>query len=327
MTATKTRKSTRTAKTPEQRKAEIEALEARQTEALLDLTTSESWQRYIAAGRLFRSYSAMNTLLILVQCPQATQVAGFNTWKKVDRSVVKGSKSLKIWGAPYRPTIWVAESAARPDQPVLERKDGQVKVHAGYSRYPILSVFDVSQTEGQPLPSVCDTLTDGDPSEVAKAGAVIVLVSGWLATTGWNVTSEATRPGLNGFTDFDGHRVVLADGLSVVQQAKTLLHETAHVVLHGDNTWADMDNYHAAEHRGVAEVQAESVAWAVANMVGLDTANYSTGYVANWAARAAKSEDAKDIVAAVQQTAQAVRVGINAIMDVIEGPAPVEATA
>lgn len=313
----------RSSKSPEQRQAEIDALKQTQTDAILALTSEQAWTDWLKAGRLFRSYSANNTLLILMQCPEATRVAGFNVWKDLGRKVVSGKgSSIKIWGKPYQATRWVdAGSVDESKTQVLDRKDGQVKVRSGYTRCPILSVFDISQTEGDPLPEVSTRLTDNSPESAARAQEVIALLNTWLTTEGWTIETAASLGGANGVTSHSAKTIRLAEGLSVTQTAKTLIHEAAHAVLHADDTWAKISEYHDGHHRGVAEVQAESVAYIVAGLCGLDTSDYSTGYVAGWASQAARSEKPEDIVAAVENTTKAVHAGVNALLDVIEGPA------
>lgn len=317
-TTTKKRKSQ---KTPEQRAAEIEALRAKQNDAIATLVSSEkAWRDYLQAGRLFRRYSFANVMLILAQFPDATQVAGYKVWAEFDRHVVKGQRSLKIWGRPYHPTVWTDESKVDSDTKILDRKDGQVKVKAGWTRCPTLSVFDVSQTEGEPMPSLTATLEDSNGSEVKVARDMVALISAWLAANGWTLINDVPMGQANGVTSHESKTVKMAPGLSTTQYAKTLLHEMAHVILHGDNTWAKMDCYHqSATSRGEAEMQAEGTAYAVAGMMGLDTSRYSTGYVTGWASTSAASEDADRIIEATARTANAVRFAANALLDIIEG--------
>lgn len=306
---------------PEQRKereAELRTVQRAAVEALMN--DGDAWRRYLAAGRLFRSYSPGNVALILAQCPHATRVAGFSVWKKLGRKVTSGpGSSLKIWGKPYRPSIWREASEVGEGVPIFERDGSRVKVPAPWTYCPVLSVFDVSQTEGEPLPEVVHMLDGGSAGEVERASEVAGLVEAWLVGQGWDVGAEPMN-GPNGYTDHKGRRVRLAEGLAPRQRTKTLLHEAAHVVLHGDDTWVSMERYRGSVlHRGLAEVQAESVAFMVAGMLGLDTGEYSTGYVAHWASAAAGTDSVDDAVAIVERTAAAVSHGMGALMDAIEG--------
>ena len=317
----KRRNKRRSTKTPEQRQAEIDALKQAQADAIHALTTEQAWVDWLKAGRLFRSYSLNNVLLILAQCPEATRVAGFKVWNELGRKITSGKGSaLKIWGKPYHPTRWVgADTVDETNTRILERDGDQVKVRSNYTRCPIVSVFDVSQTDGDPLPEVAARLADDNTKTTAQAAQVIALLNAWLTTDGWEIEVCPLGMGVNGATNHSAKIIRLAEGLTTTQTAKTLIHEAAHAVLHADDTWVKISEYHNNRHRGVAEIQAESVAFIVAGMCGLDTSGYSTGYVADWARRAARSEDTDAILAAVENTAKAVHTGVNIIMDALEG--------
>lgn len=140
----------------------------------------------------------------------------------------------------------------------------------------MLSVFDIAQTD----PSNPDA---ADPADLTKTltGAddlgVLTAVSDYLTADGWRVEREALPPGLGGFTDFKTRRVVIAAGVEPAQAAKTALHEAAHAFLHGD-----LEPGEYQQHRGTYETEAESVAYVVAGLLGLDTSAYTIGYVAGW---------------------------------------------
>lgn len=306
----------RTKKTPEQRQEEITALRERQEAAVLALVSSDQWTRYLDSMKHLREYSLNNMLLILAQMPEASRVAGFNAWKALGRRVTSGrGSSLKIWGKPYRPRIWVpkgTEGEAR----VYEESDGKVKVEAPFTRCPILSVFDISQTEGEPVPEVVFDLTDGE--DIAHHEQIISSVTAWLESQRWTVSTEPLPGSLKGYTSHLDRRVVLSAANSVAANVKTLLHETAHAVLHADDTYAKVSEYGSGVHRGAAEVQAESVAYVVAGMLGLDTSDYSTGYVAGWATAAAQSLEEEKLVEVLRQSATAVKVAVSEIMDGLE---------
>jgi hypothetical protein len=139
--------------------------------------------------------------------------------------------------------------------------------------FPTLSVFDIAQTDpikgAEPLPK--------DPTRRMVGGddhGVITPLTDHLQATGWAI-HRATHSRASGFTDPESRRVILAENLAVEQSAKTLIHETAHIELH------HIDEYRA--HRGLLEVEAESVAFIVAGLAGFDTSAYSIGYIAGWA--------------------------------------------
>lgn len=314
-----TKKSSKKAskKTSEQRQTETRELRERQEAAVLELVESDQWSRYLDAMRNFRNYSANNMLLILLQLPEATHVAGFNTWKKLNRKVASGpGSSLKIWGMPYRPKIWVPKGTEGTKR-VYEEKDGEVKIDATFTRCPILSVFDISQTDGEPLPTVAAPLTDGD--DTTHHEQIIATLTAWLASQEWAVAHEVMGEATKGYTAHSEKRIALNENNSIAQNVKTLIHEAAHAILHGDDTFAPMSKYGTSNaHRGTAEVQAESVAYVVAGMLGLDTSDYSTGYVAGWASAAAQSQEREKLVAVLQQSATAVKKGVDTIMDGME---------
>lgn len=305
-------------KTAEQRQAETQALRERQEAAVLDLIDSGQWAHYLDTMRHFRHYSANNMLLILTQLPEATRVAGFHTWKKLGRTVTSGrGSSLKIWGAPYRPKIWV-EKGSEGTATVHEEKDGQVKIEANFTRCPILSVFDVSQTEGDPLPEVVTPLTDNSDDH-ARNSQALASVTAWLTDQGWTIQHEPLPGTTKGYTDHTARHIGLNTANTLAQNVKTIIHEAAHAVLHGDDTYAPMSLYGAsAAHRGEAEVQAESVAYVVAGMLDIDTSAYSTGYVTGWAQKAAQSDDRDKLAEVLHQSATAVKKGVDTIMDGIE---------
>lgn len=316
MTTKKTNKKV-SKKTTEQRQAETKELRERQESAVLALVESDQWDNYLHAMRHFRNYSTNNMLLILLQLPEATHVAGFNTWKKLNRKVTSGpGSSLKIWGHPYRPKIWVPKGT-QGTKTVYEEKDGEVKVDANFTRCPILSVFDISQTDGEPLPEVTTPLTDDE--DTTNNEQIIETLTSWLTEQSWTVEHEGMGGSAKGYTDHILKRIALNKANSIAQNVKTLIHEAAHAILHGDDTYAPMSKYSTSSiHRGAAEVQAESVAYVVAGILGLDTSSYSTGYVAGWATAAAQSQEREKLLTVLQQSATAVKKGVDTIMDGLE---------
>jgi len=250
-------------KTPEQRKAEAEALHARLAEQVEALATSDAWERFLTFAQSFHAYSLNNVLLILSQRPEASRVAGFRQWQAKGRQVRKGEKGIKILGYS---TMKVTDQDENGDE--TERV-----LH----RFPILTVFDIGQTE--PIEGVeqIDDLTahvEGD-----DVAGITATVTAWLLEQGWTMDIEPIHGPTNGYTTTDGtRRVVIDSALAAAQAAKTTLHEAAHVILHSDEPISDY-----IKHRGVKETEAESVAYVVAGLAGLDTSAYSVGYVAGWA--------------------------------------------
>lgn len=257
-------KRIKSTKTPEQRREEAEQLQASIAEQVEQLRGSEAWTRFLQFAAAFHNYSINNVLLILAQRPEATHVAGYKTWQKLGRQVVKGQRGIRIFGG--RDVTTTDQDDTTGEETTTRRR----------MFFPV-SVFDISQTE------LIDPTVD-DPSTVARRltgddlAGIYDAVTDYLTRQGWTVTREAIAGATNGFTTLDGtRRVVIDSDLAPAQAAKTALHEAAHVILHGDQSAAEY-----VAHRGIKETEAESVAYIVAALLGLDTTNYSIGYVAGW---------------------------------------------
>ncbi|MDN4597713.1 MULTISPECIES: ArdC family protein [Leifsonia] len=245
------------------RQAEAEALHASIVEQVQQLADSGQWRAFLEFARSFHNYSLNNLLLILAQKPDATMVAGFRQWQAKGRQVRKGEKSIKIFGYREKKTETAADDDTSSDE-------GRVVRY-----FPTLSVFDIAQTDpiegADPLPSDPTQQLTGDQDH-----GLIAPLSDHLESRGWTISREPlTRA--SGYTDPKTLRVILAEGISVEQSAKTLIHETAHIELrHIDS----VEEYR--QHRGRMEVEAESVAFVVAGLCGFDTSAYSIGYIAGW---------------------------------------------
>lgn len=251
-------------KSPEERRAEAEALQASIAEQVEQLRQSEAWTRFLDFAQVFHRYSVNNLLLILSQRPDATRVAGYRTWQSVGRQVTKGQRGIRIFGG--RDVVTREE----------DERTGEETEHRTRRFFPV-SVFDISQTEpidrdAEDPSTIAHRLTGDDPLGILAA------VVDYLTGQGWTVEREAIAGEVNGYTTTDGSRRVVVDvDLSPAHAAKTALHEAAHVLLH-----AEEDPAEYVQHRGVKETEAESVAYVVAGLLGLDTSAYSIGYVAGW---------------------------------------------
>ncbi|ERK72733.1 hypothetical protein N136_00887, partial [Leifsonia aquatica ATCC 14665] len=245
----------------EARQTEAEALHASILEQVQQLADSGQWRAFLEFARSFHNYSLNNLLLILAQNPDATMVAGFRQWQAKGRQVRKGEKSIKIFGYRERKT----ETAADDETPADDERVVRY--------FPTLSVFDIAQTDpiegADPVPSDPTHRLVGDDDH-----GVIAPLTAHLESRGWRVSREPLADA-SGYTDPETLRVILAEGISVEQSAKTLIHETAHIELrHIDS----VEEYRL--HRGRMEVEAESVAFVVAGLCGFDTSAYSIGYIA-----------------------------------------------
>lgn len=261
-------------------------------EGIKNLTSSEEWARFLRMQAAFHTYSFSNVQLILAQRPDATRVAGFKTWEKLGRMVKKGEKAIWIL-APrfFKP---------KDSQPATDDEDGsddteQLKVY-----FRAVPVFDISQTEGDELPSPVKKLVGDDD------GGVFERLKAFSESRGCPVTVERIAGRSNGYFAPLENRIVVREGLAPVQACKTLAHEIAHSLLH-----TDIEVYRA--HRGDAELEAESVAFVVLHHLGIDAGDYSFGYVTSWQG----GDDAA--IKALKTSAQRIQSTAKAIIEGIEG--------
>ena len=240
-----------------------------------ELFDSDRYKAYLTTMAKFHNYSFNNTLLIAMQGGQL--VAGFNKWKDTfHRTVKKGEKGIKILApAPYK-VKQKMEKLDEQGKPILD-KDGKPLTEEKTVQIPafkVVSVFDVSQTEGEPLPSIAVNELSGsvqDYQDFFKA-----LEQSSPVPIGF----EDIEGGAHGYFHLLDKRIAIQEGMSQLQTIKTAIHEIAHAKLHAiDPTDPEQTNRPDSRTR---EVQAESVAYAVCQHYGLDTSEYSFGYVAGW---------------------------------------------
>lgn len=274
----------KTRKTAEDRRAEAQALQESIAGQVEELRSSDQWERFLAFAQSFHNYSINNVLLILGQRPTASRVAGFRQWQAKGRQVRKGEKAIKIFGFRQKKT-----EPADDTRTTGAEDEGEVITY-----FPMLSVFDIDQTDpvdpDDDPSNLAHPLTGADELGIAQAATE------WLTEQGWTVTREPIGRQVHGYTHPETRRVVIEETLSPAHAAKTTLHEAAHVILH-----AEEDRAEYVEHRGIKETEAESVAYVVAGILGLDTAAYSIGYVAGWSH--CETETIKDTAARVLRAA------------------------
>ena len=285
----------RTAAERRQQAKELQASIAGQVE---QLRGSEQWRAYLDFVQAFHHYSLNNVFLILAQCPHATHVAGFRKWQSLGRQVRKGQKAIKIFG--YSTTKVDTDADADPTAKIEARENDSGQTHAVRVRFPVLSVFDMAQTdevEGAPaVEAPAQRLTGEDTADV------VTTVTAWLTGQGWAVAREPIPGETNGYTTTDGsRRVVVEETLEPAAAAKTMLHEAAHVILHADTERAER-----VGHQGIWETEAESVAYVVAGLLDMDTSGYSIGYIAGWSAGDAEliKNTAKNVLRAAHTLAE-----------------------
>ncbi len=234
----------------------------------------------------FHRYSFQNHLMIFLQRPDATVVAGFNRWKSLGRFVKKGEKGIAIF-APCR------------YKSKVETDDGEEKTMQQIRGFRVVHVFDISQTEGEDLPdlnAVRPKLLDGDAPE----GIWEVLVA-QAAAAGFEVIRNR-RGSENGYCDFLNKQIAVRPDVAPAQAVKTLIHELGHALLHSDEL---------PRSKEVAEVEVESVAYIVCDAIGLDSGDYSFAYVARW------SEGSSDLL---KETGERVIACAKQILQSLEAP-------
>lgn len=241
-----------------------------------DLYASGQYAAYLAAMSKFHRYSFGNALLILLQCPHATRVAGYTTWKKsFGRNVKRSEKGIQIL-APCTSQRYIWQEAKDPDTGIVQKNpDGSPVMEAALvtvTRFKVATVFDISQTEGRELPSIGVAQLTGDVADYQQYYDNLVALSPVPVMVDY-VPRKA-----NGYFSSAEQRIVLRSGLSQLQTIKTLVHEIAHAKLHDPKGGAA----EIPKERREKEVEAESVAYVVCQHFGIDTSEYSFGYVAGW---------------------------------------------
>lgn len=270
----------------------IEEITKKLEEGVKGIYEGDGYKAFLDVMSKFHTYSVNNCILIAMQKPEATQVAGFKSWQKnFKRSVKKGEKAIKIL-API-PHKFTKE---------IENEDGEkVQKEIQYMIFRAISVFDISQTEGEELPSICKMLegsVEGFQSLIDKLESLSPVP----------VAYEPISGGANGYYNHATNSIVVDAGLSEQQTIKTLIHEIAHSILHNKDNGDEKD-----ADKNTKEVQAESVAYTVCNWLGLDTSEYSFGYVAGWSA----GREIKELTASME----VIRKTAGEIIEGLEGAA------
>ena len=256
----------------------IKEITDRLEQGITELFDSERYKEYLQVMSKFHNYSFNNTLLIAMQKPDASLIAGFNAWKNnFGRNVMRGEKGIRILApSPYK----IRQEVEKKDpqtgktvtdssgKPVMETKEIQIPA------YKVVAVFDVSQTEGRELPAIGANELTGDVEQYEDFYTALE------KTSPVPMGFEKIEGTAHGYYHLEEKRIAIDEGMSQLQNLKTAIHEIAHAKLH------DID-LNAPEQpdrpdRRTREVQAESIAYTVCQHYGLDTSDYSFGYVAGW---------------------------------------------
>ena len=273
--------------TSEKPAEKLKEITDRLEQGITELFDSERYKEYLRVMSKFHNYSFNNTLLIAMQKPDASLVAGFSAWKNnFERNVMKGQKGIKIIApSPFK----VKQEMQKIDphtqksvigkdgKPVTEEKEITIPA------YKVVTVFDVSQTEGKELPDIAVDELTGDVDRYKDFFAALE------KTSPVPIAFEKIEGGSHGYYHLADKRIALNEGMSELQTLKTAIHEIAHAKLHDIDLNAPKDGQPRVD-RNTREVEAESVAYTVCQHYGLDTSDYSFGYVAGWSSGRELSE-------------------------------------
>lgn len=258
-------------------KQRVQELTDKLEQGLQDLFNSDSYCNYLRTMSKFHNYSFNNTLLIAMQKPDATLVAGYKAWQKnFERHVNKGEKAIRILApAPYK----IKEERDKIDpvtQELLLDKDGnpqKEEVEITIPAFRAVSVFDVAQTDGKPIPELAakELLSDVEGyQDMIRAVEAISPVP---------IELEEIAGDSKGYYDREAKRIAVQENMSESQTLKTMIHEVVHSKLHSKEVEQDEQ---MKKDRNTKEVEAESIAYTVCQHFGIDTSDYSFGYIAGW---------------------------------------------
>ena len=269
-------------------------------QGIKELFESEKYMRYLSVMSRFHRYSVNNTMLIYMQRPDATLVAGFNKWKnQFERHVKKGEHGITIIApTPYKKKIEEMKRDPDTHAPILDA-DGKAVMEEKEIEIPMfrpVKVFDVSQTDGKHLPELASSLSGTVPHYEAFLEAV-------RRSAPVPIEFEPMADNMDGYFSSDKQRIAIRSGMSEVQTVSATVHEVAHSKLHdrqkiqetsaaGDNT-ADQPK---PKDRNTEEVEAESISYAVCQYFGIQTGENSFGYIASWS----KDKDLKELRASLE---------------------------
>lgn len=255
-----------------------------------EVFSSQRYKDYLKVMSRFHGYSYNNTMLILLQKPDASLLAGYKTWQGMERNVKKGEHGISILApSKKRFTKYMDKIDKDTRKPVFDQDGNPVKVRKEieYLTFHPTTIFDVSQTEGKPLPSMAEELEGQVTDYPIIMDSLKEVAPAPIRFDNWEDTKKGYfSPLLN--------EIVIKSGMSELHTVKTGIHETTHSILHGGTG--------NLKDSATMEVEAESVAFIVCNHLGLDTSDYSFGYLATWSSNKELPELQKSL-STIQKTA------------------------
>ena len=295
--------------TSENQKDRLKEITDRLEQGILEVFESEKYKEYLRVMSKFHHYSFNNTMLIALQKPDASLIAGFSAWKNSHgRTVKKGEKGIRIIApAPFKVRQEIEKLDPKTNMPLVGA-DGKAvteEKEITIPAYKVVSVFDVSQTEGKEIPSIGVNELTGDVSQyedfftaLKKASPVPIAL-------------EHIDGSTHGYYHLAEKRIAIDDNMSELQTLKTAIHEIAHAKLHDIDLNAPKEEKENRPNQRTREVEAESIAYTVCQHYGLDTSDYSFGYVAGWSSGKELSE--------LKGSLETIRLAASELIDSIDG--------
>lgn len=279
-------------------------------QGIQDLFESDRYKEYLSVMSRFHSYSLNNTILIAMQKPDASLVAGFNAWKNnFGRTVKKGENGIRIIApSPYKVKKEMEKIDPKTQKPIIGQDGKPVtqEVEITIPAFKAVSVFDVSQTEGKELPNIAVDELSGGVDRYKE------FFSALEKTSPVPISFEKIEGGSHGYYHLVDKRIAIKEGMSELQTLKTAIHEISHAKLHDADLNASKNKSTSRNNpdskpekrtdQRTREVEAESVAYVVCQHYGLDTSDYSFGYIAGWSS-GKELEELKGSLETVRSTA------------------------
>lgn len=264
-----------------------------------ELFESDKYRKYLATMSRFHRYSVNNTMLIYMQRPDATHVAGFNKWRdQFGRNVLKGEKGIRIIApTPYKKKVEEIKTDPETNAPVLDA-DGKAIIEEKEIRIPmfkVVSVFDVSQTAGKPLPQLAADLS-GNVQQYE------VFMEALRRASPVPIGIKPVAHDTDGFFSIKAQSITIRAGMSEVQTVCAAVHEIAHAKLHDYEHMTELADdgetilVPGEKSRNTEEVEAESISYAVCQYYGIETGENSFGYIATWS----KGKELKELRASLE---------------------------
>lgn len=261
-------------KAAEERKKEMEAISEKLEKGVKEIFNGENYKKYLAFCAKLPRYSVNNQILIMLQKPDATSCQSFSGWKEMKRFVKKGEKGIRILApAPYK-TEREQQKIDSNGSPVFDSKGEPVmeKVEVTVTAFKPVSTFDISQTEGEPVPGL------GVEEIIGGVDGYETMLDAIKNSIPIPIEFEDIPSGAKGYYHVEENRIAVQKDMGEAQTIKTLLHEASHAILHSREAMNDTQDKSKAQK----ECEAESVAFVVCSHYGIDTSDYSFPYVAGW---------------------------------------------